>query len=358
MSKSDKKLAKSEKKAAKKAKKAEKKAAITPEEKLETKLTWTKAITAVVCVVAICISSSVAVGKYSNAVIESAGKGGSVASANADVSGGDVAEDPNGVVTEDPAADPGAVDPNGAVAEDPAADAGDATETPAADNGTATQTPASNGGTTNAATNDPTTYSKAQIVNYYNTSLKNSYKQKVTMTRTEKIDIAVDSMKPDSSALVSVVNKIIKNYATENTNTLAFSGGKASDGTLAADFGPKTGLTADGAKSASVKKSGSNYVVTINVVSEKATLSTPPKYNKLCAAPLDLASVDLFGVEVTKADFTYPSTVLTATINANGQVLSSSVSQPLSGTGGGKFIALSVEATAHGSWTQKITYKY
>ena len=354
MSKSDKKLTKNEKKAAKQAKKAEKKAAITPEEKLANKLAWTKSITAIVCVVAICIASSVAMGKYANAIVESAGKSGSAVSANADVSGEDTDMPDDGTVDTDP----------GAIIENPDATAdgtADATTDASAEQTADPTTPGATqpaGNDTQAAANDPTKYTKAQIVNYYNTSLKNTYKQKVTMTRTEKIDIAVDSMKPDSSALVSVVNKIIKNYATENTKTLAFSGGKASDGTLAADFGPKTGLTADGAKSATVKQSGSNYVVTINVVSEKATLSTPPKYNKLCAAPLDLASVDLFGVEVTKADFTYPSTVLTATINAKGLVVSSSVSQPLSGTGGGKFIALTVEATAHGSWTQKISYKY
>lgn len=362
MSKSDKKLAKKEakqeKKAAKKAAKAEKKAAITPEEKTANQVTWTKSVTAVVCVVAICISSSVAMGKYADAMIESAGKGGSVAAANGEVDSdigisyeenvdgqGEIIDNPNASVDGTGDADASA---------DVSADGAGTDDTTAAGGNT------SSGGSsaTQATSTDPTSYNKAQALNYYNTSLQNSFKQKVTIQKSDKIDIALDAMKPNSSVVMDVANKIIKNYATENVTTLSFTNGKDSNGTLASDFGPKTKLTAAGVKSATVKKSGSNYVVTINVVSEKATLSTPPKYNSLCASPLDLATVDLFGVEVNKADFNYPGTVLTATINAKGQVVSSTVTMPLNGTGGAKFLAFNLEATAHGANTVKFTYKY
>lgn len=205
-------------------------------------------------------------------------------------------------------------------------------------------------------TEDPTAYTKEQIVDYYNTALQSTYQQKVTMTKTEKVDIVVDSFTPKS--LTSLVNNLIKSNAGTTTKTMAFSDGKASDGTLAADFGPKTGLTADGVKSATVTKNGSNYVVTINVVSEKATLTTQPKYNSLCAEPLDMSAVKVDGVEITKADFTYSATVLTATINSEGLVVSSSVYMPLSCVGSGKAFSSKIEAKLHGSWSQKVSYKY
>lgn len=325
------------------------------------KETIIKSVTAVLCVAAICVSSVLAVGKYGDAMVETAkntpaaaastSSGGNSAATDAGTSG-DATVDPS-VTPDAGSADASATDP----AADPNAGASDAGTSTAGGSSTGTST--STGGTgSSTATKDPTKYSKAEIVNYYNTSLKNSYKQKVSVTRSEKIDIVVDSTKPNSSAIVSLANKIVQSYAKENVETKAFTSGKSSDGTLAANFCPKTGLTADGAKSATVKKSGSNYVITINVVSEKATLNSAPKYNKLCAAPLDLNTVDLFGLTITKADFSYPATVLTATVDASGKVLSTNVYQPLSGTGGGKFIAISLEGTAHGSWTQKCTYKY
>lgn len=323
------------------------------------KETIIKSVTAVLCVVAVCVSSVLAVGKYGDAMIETA-KNTPAAAASTSAGGSSASTDTGtGDATVDPSATPdaGAAD---AGTTDPTADSGStATDSGSASTGGSASSGSTSSGTGSASSaKDPTSYSKAEIVNYYNTSLKNSYKQKVSVSRSEKIDIVVDRTKPDSSAIVSLANKIVQNYAKENVVSKSFTGGKASDGTLIANFCPKTGLTADGAKSATVKKSGSNYVITINVVSEKATLNSAPKYNKLCAAPLDLNTVDLFGLKITKADFNYPATVLTATVDANGRVLNSSVYQPLNGTGGGKFIAISLEGTAHGSWTQKCTYKY
>ncbi|MDD6703083.1 MAG: hypothetical protein PUE34_01900, partial [Clostridiaceae bacterium] len=125
------------------------------------------------------------------------------------------------------------------------------------------------------------------------------------------------------------------------------------------DYLPKSRLEAAGVKTASIVKSGSNYVVTIVTIAEKTTLQNPKaKYVSQCAAPLDLASVDLGPIKIIQADMNYPGVTIKATVSANGTLISSSIDQPLNGTGTANVIGLKPSATVHGAWTQKNTYKY
>ena len=140
---------------------------------------------------------------------------------------------------------------------------------------------------------------------------------------------------------------------------MSFVNGVSSDKTKAIDYLPKSQLQAAGAKSASITKSGSNYVVTIVTVAEKATLQNPkPKYASQCAAPLDIGNVDLGPIAVTRADIEYPGITLKATVGANGMLVNSSIDQPLKGAGTADIKVYKPEATCHGAWTQKNTYKY
>jgi len=323
------------------------------------KQTVFKSVTALLCVIAICVCATIAIGKYSSAMVDvakltpaapasSSGNGSSTAA------GGDNAA-PS---TDNPAApsDNG----TGTDATDPAADP----NAGATDGGSSASTPTggktSTGGKTNTAS-DPTKYSKAQIVAYYNNSIKATAKvKKLTVTKNEAISIVVDTMKPNNNTLKKIINEsVLSKYAKPSTYTNTFTNGVAADKTKAEDFLPRTRLQAAGVKSASITKSGSNYLVTIVTIAEKTTLENPkPKYADQCAAPLDLASVDLGPIKVTQADINYPGVTLKATVNANGTLVSSSINQPLNGTGTANVIGLKPSATVHGAWTQQNTYKY
>lgn len=323
------------------------------------KQTVFKSVTALLCVIAICVCATIAIGKYSSAMVDVA-KLTPAAPASSSGNGGSTATggDNTAPSTDNPAApsDNG----TGTDATDPAADPNTGATNGGSSASTSTGGNTSTGGKTNTAS-DPTKYSKEQIVAYYNNSIKATAKvKKLTVTKNEAISIVVDTMKPDSNALKKIINEsVLSKYAKPSTYTNTFTNGVAADKTKAEDFLPRTRLQAAGVKSASITKSGSNYLVTIVTIAEKTTLENPkPKYADQCAAPLDLASVDLGPIKVTQADINYPGVTLKATVNANGTLVSSSINQPLNGTGTANVIGLKPSATVHGAWTQQNTYKY
>ena len=313
------------------------------------KQTVIKSVTALLCVIAVCVCSTLAIGKYTTAMVDVA-KLTPAAQASStgagSTAGGDdttpVADDQSAVPTDDTAA------PD---ASDPAADASASADAGTTDSGSASTGSASTGSTTGGSAGstaaDPTKYSKAQIVDYYNNAIKNTAKAaKLSVTKTENISIVVDTMKPDSDTLKKIINEnVLSKYAKPSTKAI--------------DYLPKSKLEAAGVKTASIVKSGSNYVVTIVTIAEKTTLQNPKaKYVSQCAAPLDLASVDLGPIKIIQADMNYPGVTIKATVSANGTLVSSSIDQPLNGTGTANVIGLKPSATVHGAWTQKNTYKY
>lgn len=324
------------------------------------KQTVIKSVTALLCVIAVCVCSTLAIGKYTTAMVDVAkltpAAPASSTGTGSNVTGDDTtpaADDQSAVPTDDTAA------PD---ASDPAADANaGTTDSDASSAGSSSSAGNANSGSASSTAADPTKYSKAQIVDYYNNAIKNTAKAaKLAVTKTENISIVVDTMKPDSDTLKKIINEnVLSKYAKPSTESKSFTNGVASDKTKAIDYLPKSRLEAAGVKTASIVKNGSNYVVTIVTIAEKTTLQNPKaKYVEQCAAPLDLASVDLGPIKIIQADMNYPGVTIKATVSANGTLVSSSIDQPLNGTGTANVIGLKPSATVHGAWTQKNTYKY
>ena len=324
------------------------------------KQTVIKSVTALLCVIAVCVCSTLAIGKLTTAMVDveklTPAAPASSTGTGSNVTGDDTtpaADDQSAVPTDDTAA------PD---ASDPAADANaGTTDSDASSAGSSSSAGNANSGSASSTAADPTKYSKAQIVDYYNNAIKNTAKAaKLAVTKTENISIVVDTMKPDSDTLKKIINEnVLSKYAKPSTESKSFTNGVASDKTKAIDYLPKSKLEAAGVKTASIVKSGSNYVVTIVTIAEKTTLQNPKaKYVSQCAAPLDLASVDLGPIKIIQADMNYPGVTIKATVSANGTLISSSIDQPLNGTGTANVIGLKPSATVHGAWTQKNTYKY
>ena len=323
----------------------EKKVKSTRLENIEAKTSILKSAAAIICAAAVCISANSAVGKYSEAIVKSAESKYSAAKITESTEGtaDNIADDiQNDTAAKAVSSDDTSLSADETSAESEALVSADKTaDTPAGE----------------AKSNDPTKYSTAQIVEYYNTCLKNTYKlPKLTIKKTEDIKIVIDDITPGGDAMVNLGNKIINRYAKASDYTGTFANGKSTTGgDDAQEFSMHANLVAAGAKTASVKKSGSGYEINITVVPEKATLEKRPVYNSQCVNPLDIGSVDLFGLKITQADFNYPATTLKAVVDAGGRVTSARTYMPMNGTGAGKLI-ITGGATVHGSMTKSATF--
>lgn len=303
------------------------------------KATVLKSVTAIICVAILCITSTVAIGNYSDAVKKAA-----TLNAQANTVGENVENNSVDTDTEQTY---------------------DGTDTTTPSEEMQTEAPGSDETETKPDSvedsTDPTAYSGEQAVKYYTESMTKSYNApKVTIKRTEIIAISVDSMSPGGQGAAKLANKIVEAYAKTTETTKAFSkGGAVDDASYKADsFGFPVKLDPKGAKTATVTKKGDGYEVVIQVVAESATLKKFPVYNKQCSFPLDLGSVDLFGLTVTQADFNYSGTKLKATIGADGYVRQAEVYMPLSGKGGGNFLGIKGSAEVSGSMKRTITFTY
>ena len=337
------KLSKEEKKEAKLQKKAE---GNTPEA-IETKKAVIKSVTAAICAAAVCITANSAVGSYSDALIDAAkAKTNSVSASETENAEAEYADDISFENTDTEAVSEEAENSDESLPSDEAQQ----TEEVKPD---AQQTEKA------ADSNDPTKFSKAQVVNYYNTCLKNTYNlPKLTISKTEDIKIVIDDVNPGGDAVVNLGNKIINKYAKATDYTDTFANGKSnSGGDDAQEFSMHANLDPAGAKTATVTKKGDGYEINIAVASEKATLEKRPVYNSQCSNPLDLGAIDLFGLKITQADFNYPGTTLKAVVDSKGRVTSAVTYMPMNGSGAGKLI-ISGGATVHGSMTKSAKFSF
>lgn len=223
---------------------------------------------------------------------------------------------------------------------------------------------------TQANATNPLNYSKAQIITYYNGCLNKSYAQsKMTAKKSERVSVTVDKFSfnggENNSTIQSIANSIVSKNEKDTTNTKSFTNGKSSDGIGAAQFVLPTNLYANGVKSASVSKSGSGYQIVMTLVEEKCNFTTMPPANKSCAWPLNFNDIDLGGnAKITKADFYYPGTKLTANIDSQGRVSYVQVDMPLyvyDGTGEILIFPLkgkTLSASVHGTWVCKNTLTF
>lgn len=220
-------------------------------------------------------------------------------------------------------------------------------------------TPSGNSsGTPSAGTNatDPTSFNKAQLVNYYNQCLRNTYSQpKFSVTKTERINVQLGEMllngKPATN-LQGMANKVVaSNAAKGGTKTANFTN-KTAVVDAKERFILPTNLTSAGVKSCNVSKNGSGYIVNITLVAESCDFTTKPPYNKSCTFPLDFTEIDLGGIgQITSAQFYYPGTKLTATIDGNGRVVKTFVYMPLSVKDAkGKGMGQELQMDISGSW--------
>lgn len=230
------------------------------------------------------------------------------------------------------------------------------------------QTPNQQGGTQTPVQNvaNPLTYSKAQLIAYYNSCLKKSYAQpKVNATKTEHVDVAVQGIDIGSAGINAddFANSIISNNTKKNDQLQqkTFSNGKAGDGTAITTFVLPANLYDAAVKSISASASGNGYKIVIVLNPESCAHNGVAKYNASCAWPLDINVID-FGaaVKINSCTFNYPGTTITATIDGQGRVTNTVVEMPLTvANAQAKALGINITVGAiQGKWTCKNTMTF
>ena len=156
------------------------------------------------------------------------------------------------------------------------------------------------------------------------------------------------------------VNSIIKAFVKEEIFDYDFTNGVAddpeSDGTVDTinTFPPGDKpfeLTKEGVASATKTVDGENTVL---IVPEKSTLENPrPPHHNAGADTLDLSSVEIPIVTITKVDFDYPGAEISVTVNPEGEVVGYHEHLKISGTGEASGLGISGYGTIEGYIDEK-----
>lgn len=196
-------------------------------------------------------------------------------------------------------------------------------------------------------------FNKAQLVSYYNNCLKNTYSQpSFTVSKTEVVDVNVGKLLlngKETNTIQSLANKIVEKNKKNKTDKKSFTSSNLSDNER---FLLPTGLTSAAVKSSAIQKRGSGYEIKFVLNPESCNFTTKPPYNSSCTYPLDFTEIDLGGMgEITSAEFYYPGTSLTATIDSKGRVVKTYVVMPLSVTNAtGAGMGQTITADISGQW--------
>ena len=283
-----------------------------------TKNLFIKIIAGMLIVVIACTGVNLIINKEIDKATALSQQGGNITDiGGADDSGVDV--DVNGT----------SVDDNGVTA----APSDKGTQQSVQQNGGQSQTPVQQQ-TQQQAADNPLSYNKSQIVNYYNQCLRKAYSQpKFTVQKTEVIDVQLGKMllngKP-ATGIQNLANKVVEsNKAKGGTDTQSFTSGNAKVDAQKRFILPAN-LNTAAVRSYNVSKNGAGYIINFTLNEERCNFTTKPPYNSCCTFPLDFTEIDLGGIgQITQAEFYYPGTTLQATIDGNGRVCKTYVVMPL-----------------------------
>lgn len=248
------------------------------------KSTLIQAITAIICVLALSLTMSSAVGKYADAVIKAA-ESSANNSVNEEVGlDGSVGTDDNsGTIDTTPSVDDTVTDET--PSEEATDPAGDTTPTdPATPDNGATQAPQ-----TNQAPKTP-----VEVLNYYNTAVNKAVSAKVGFNK-ERV---TDNEKMDGSIALQAMKGLVYQFmgiGAENKYTEKVEKGKWGD--VAFLYNSK--LAASDVTSATCTQSGDNYVITLKL---KSGSSAAGKSNPTTPAN---SSLDKCGICVGAEDKGY-----------------------------------------------------
>ena len=217
------------------------------------------------------------------------------------------------------------------------------TEAPAGDDTTeapATDAPAADSGSTSVPS------SKEEIAAAYNKAVNDykAYKGKVMLKNTESVDVKAKDL---PSAVEGIVNGVIQKFITSSTEEYTFENGvDVNDPNRYVSHkmvpnGRDAEVQAAGlAEATATPNADGGYTIKIKFVQETSVFDgtsnvSEPTYHKGAMDPLDLGTLDINPIKITKADMTYPGAEVEATVDAQGRLVKLHNYLPLGGSGTG-----------------------
>lgn len=238
------------------------------------KKTVIQCVTALLCVIAVAVTSVISVGKISTAKVDAA----KAAAANPSASG-EPSADPSADPSVDPAspADPSATDPS---ATDPSATDPSNPASPAATDPASPATPsATKPGSSSTASKVPST--AADIAAYYNAAVNKAVNSKAGFAK--KRATSISNLNGGALLKIKLVVDTVNDFLGVGTQNKTYAKGKIGEIS-------KASLTANDISSPTCKQSGDNYVITMTLKNGSSKASKAGKSDSTALARTGLYS--------------------------------------------------------------------
>lgn len=237
------------------------------------KKTVIQCVTALLCVIAVAVTSVISVGKISTAKVDAA----KAAAANSSASG-DASTDPSAdpsvdpAAPADPSADPSATDPSATDPSNPAS--------PAATDPASPATPsATKPGSSSTASKVPST--AADIAAYYNAAVNKAVNSKAGFSK--KRTTTLSNLNGGALLKIKLVVDTVNDFLGVGTQNKSYAKGKIGEIS-------KASLTAKDISSPTCKQSGDNYVITMTLKNGTSKASKAGKSDSTALARTGLYS--------------------------------------------------------------------
>lgn len=269
------------------------------------KKTVIQCVTALLCVIAVAVTSVISVGKISTAKVDAAKAAASNSSASGDAStdpSADPSVDP--AAPADPSADPSATDPSATDPSNPAS--------PAATDPASPATPsAAKPGKSGTASKVPST--AADIAAYYNASVNKAVNSKAGFSK--KRVTSISNLNGGKLMEMKIVVDTVNDFL--GVGTINYKNTKGKVGEIS-----KASLSANDISSPTCKQSGNNYVITMTLKNGTSKASSAGKSDSTALARTGLYS----GVGDKKAyDYKNAGNIFDGLNNADGASVESVV---------------------------------
>ena len=237
------------------------------------KKTVIQCVTALLCVIAVAVTSVISVGKISTAKVDAAKAAASNPSASGEPSA-DPSADPSvdPAAPADPSADPSATDPSATDPSNPAS--------PAATDPASPATPsATKPGSSSTASKVPST--AADIAAYYNAAVNKAVNSKAGFSK--KRTTTLSNLNGGALLKIKLVVDTVNDFLGVGTQNKSYAKGKIGEIS-------KASLTAKDISSPTCKQSGSNYVITMTLKNGTSKASKAGKSDSTALARTGLYS--------------------------------------------------------------------
>ena len=213
-------------------------------------------------------------------------------------------------------------------------------------------------GSSTAQLPDPSNFSTAQIIATARDAVNKTKAHKGNLKVNHTEGFTANVTECSGGAIVkSVVDLMIGMVVKPVDETLNFQNGKTvnSEGETIPILLPKKGnftLSESGVKSASIQRSGNEYVIKIKLVEERVGMYDVPTHNAASVGYLDVANFDLSFMEIDSANIVYKGSSLELRINADGYVTYANYKIPLHIDGSAHKGSISGSASFEGEQTE------